>query len=85
MFVRFDVRTHPNGWTVHDNTTSTPAVVNGLLQIGLSREEADKTADLLNLLDATRAIVSSNSADTHHQRQHFRVIEGGKSDHLHHR
>jgi hypothetical protein len=77
MFARFDVRTDPNGWTVHDNSTGIPAEVNGLLQIALSREEPDKTADLLNLLDATRAIVSSTPARAGHQR--FRVIDGGKS------
>ncbi len=52
MAARYHIRTGPNGWTVYDTATRLPAEVNGIIQIGLSLEDADDLADLLNRLHA---------------------------------
>ena len=51
MVARYDVKPNGNGWTVYDTTTDLPAEVNGFIQIGLSADDADDLADLLNWLD----------------------------------
>jgi len=50
MTARYDIRPDPNGWTVYDTATDFPAEVNGFVQIGLSLDDADDLADLLNRL-----------------------------------
>lgn len=36
MAVRYDIRADPDGWTVYDTATGSPAEVNGRVQTGLS-------------------------------------------------
>ena len=60
MAARYDIQTGRNGWTVYDTTTGLPAEVNGMLQIGLSMEDADDLADLLNRLHAEQSMVASH-------------------------
>jgi hypothetical protein len=60
MAARYDIQTDRNGWTVYDTTTDMPAEVNGMLQIGLSMEDADDLADLLNRLHAEQLVVASH-------------------------
>ena len=50
MAARYDIKPDGNGWTVYDTTTRLAAEVNGFIQIGLSVEDADDLADLLNRL-----------------------------------
>ena len=50
MMTRYDIRPTPEGWTVYDTATGLPAAVNDLSQVGLSLEDADDIADLLNRL-----------------------------------
>ncbi len=60
MAARYDIQTGRNGWTVYDMTTGLPAEVNGMLQIGLSMQDADDLADLLNRLHAEQSVVASH-------------------------
>jgi len=50
MVARYDITNEMSetGWSVYDTWTNLPAEVNGCLQIGLSLEDADYLADLLN-------------------------------------
>ena len=48
--VRFDIRPDEQGWTIFDRETYKPASVEGHEAVGLSREDADEIADLLNTL-----------------------------------
>jgi hypothetical protein len=48
--VRFDIRPDPEGWTIYDRETYRPASVEGEETVGLSREDAEEIADLLNTL-----------------------------------
>ena len=48
--VRFDIRPDEQGWTIFDRETDQPVSVQGHETVGLPREEADETADLLNTL-----------------------------------
>jgi hypothetical protein len=50
MAARYDIKPDGNGWTVYDTATSQAAEVNGRIQVGLSVEDADDLADLLNRL-----------------------------------
>ena len=50
MAARYDIKPDGNGWTVYDTVTSQAAEVNGRIQVGLSVEDADDLADLLNRL-----------------------------------
>jgi hypothetical protein len=59
MATRYDIRPDLNGWTVFDTETSTPIVVNGILQVGLSLDDADDLADLLDRL-AWEQLVSTS-------------------------
>lgn len=45
---RFHVRPDRDGFSVYDARTGEPAVIGMTPQTGLSREDADHTADLLN-------------------------------------
>lgn len=54
MAVPYDIRKEEAGWTVFEVETGHPAIVNDYLQVGLSLEDADDLADLLNHL-ATEA------------------------------
>jgi hypothetical protein len=49
-FVRFDIRADPEGWTIYDRETDRPATVEGEETVGLTREDAEEIADLLNTL-----------------------------------
>jgi hypothetical protein len=63
MSVRYDIKTHEDvgmGWAVYDVWTGLTAFVNDCPQIGLSFEDADDLADLLNHLHTARAKVSLN-------------------------
>jgi len=60
MAARYDIQTGCNGWTVYDTTTGLPAEVNGMLQIGLSMEDADDLADLLNRIHAEQSVAASH-------------------------
>jgi hypothetical protein len=48
--VRFDIRPDEQGWTIFGRETYKPASVEGHEAVGLSREDADEMADLLNTL-----------------------------------
>ena len=48
MTMRFDVRRDREGFSVYDVWTGQVAVIAMTPQSGLSREDADHTADLLN-------------------------------------
>jgi hypothetical protein len=50
LLVQFDVRLEPSGWTIYDRATGEPAAVDGYETVGLSREDAEDIADLLNTL-----------------------------------
>ena len=60
MAARYDIQTGRNGWNVYDTTMGLPAEVNGMLQIGLSMQDADDLADLLNRLHAEQSMVASH-------------------------
>jgi hypothetical protein len=49
-----------DAWIVLDTTTGFPAVVKGVPQIGLSLDDADDFADLLNRLDAEAQLATKN-------------------------
>jgi hypothetical protein len=51
MIVRFDIRPDRDGWTIYDRTTDEPAIVDGVVAVRLSFEDADDLVDLLNTLD----------------------------------
>jgi hypothetical protein len=51
MTARYVSRSWPIRWTVYDTRTGAPAVVNRVPRTGLSREEADDLADVLNVID----------------------------------
>jgi hypothetical protein len=48
--VRYDIRPDGGGWTIYDRRTNEPATVEGHHTVGLTREDADEIADLLNTL-----------------------------------
>ena len=50
MIVRFDIRPDQNGWTIYDRVTGRPAVIEGLVSVGLPFDAADDLVDLLNTL-----------------------------------
>lgn len=60
MLVRFDIHPdsdgHPDddGWTVYDRLTGKPAAFDGLTAVGLSCDDAEEIADLLNTLTLLR-------------------------------
>lgn len=60
MLARYDIRPEGNGWTVYDTSTCLPAEVNGAVQIGLTVEDADDLADLLNRLHAEQSALASH-------------------------
>ena len=60
MAARYDIKPDPNGSTVYDTTTDLPAEVNGYIQVGLSTDDADDLADLLNRLDIEQSTVVSH-------------------------
>ena len=41
MAARYDIRTDPTGWTVHDTATGVAAMVTGKKLVGLCLEDAD--------------------------------------------
>jgi len=45
---------------VYDTTTHLPAEVNGFIQVGLSTDDADDLADLLNRLDIEQSVALSH-------------------------
>ena len=56
MAARYDIKPDGSGWTVYDTTTRLAAEVNGFIQIGLSVENADDLADLLNRLRVEQSL-----------------------------
>ena len=50
MIVRFDIRPDLNGWTIYDRITGQPAVIEGIVSVGLPFDDADDLVDLLNTL-----------------------------------
>jgi hypothetical protein len=60
MATRYDIKPDPNGWTVYDVTTHLPAEVNGCIQVGLTTDDADDLADLLNRLDIAQSVAVSH-------------------------
>ena len=77
MVARYDIRTDPTGWTVHDIAIGAPATVEGKKLVGLRLDDADDLADLLSHRDAAlaklRRLITARD-----RRQRFRVIDGGK-------
>jgi hypothetical protein len=55
MAARYNIKSEDDGWTVYDTTTGLPAEVNDVVQVGLSLEDADDLADLLNRLHAEQS------------------------------
>jgi hypothetical protein len=55
MSTRYDIRPDDHGWTVFDADTGLAAEVNGVIQFGLSLDDADDLADLLDHLDRERS------------------------------
>jgi len=60
MAARYDIKPEGDSWTVYDITTGLPTEVNDVVQIGLSLEDADDLADLLNRLDAEKSAKASH-------------------------
>jgi hypothetical protein len=60
MRARYDIRPDPDGWTVYDAVTGLPAAVNDVTQIGLSLEDADDLADLLNRLHTEQSAAGAH-------------------------
>jgi hypothetical protein len=60
MAARYDIKPEGDSWTVYDTTTGLPAEVNDVIQVGLSLEDADDLADLLNRLDAEQSAKASH-------------------------
>jgi hypothetical protein len=60
MAARYDIKPDPNGWTVYDTATDLPAEVNECIQVGLSADDADDLADLLNRLDKEQSTAVSH-------------------------
>jgi hypothetical protein len=60
MAARYDIQTDPSGWTVYDINTGLPAEVKGVVQIGLSMEDADDLADLLNRLHTEQSAATAH-------------------------
>jgi hypothetical protein len=60
MAARYDIKPEGDSWTVYDTTTGLPAEVNDVVQVGLSLEDADDLADLLNRLDAEQSAKGSH-------------------------
>ena len=60
MAIRYDIKPDPNGWTVYDTTTGMPAEAYGCIQVGLSTDDADDLADLLNWLDIEQSAAVSH-------------------------
>jgi hypothetical protein len=60
MTARYVIRSWPKRWTVYDTRTGAPAVINRVPRTGLSLEEADDLADVLNVIDRQQL-----SASTH--------------------
>lgn len=77
MAARYDIRTDPTGWTVHDTATGAPATVKGKNLVGLCLEDADDLAGLLSHRDAELAKLHRLTTATDRRRR-FRVIDGGK-------
>jgi hypothetical protein len=77
MAARYDIRTDPTGWTVHDTTTGAPATVEGKKLVGLRLEDADDLADLLSHRDTELAKLRRLTT-ARDRRRRFRVIDGGK-------
>jgi hypothetical protein len=55
MAARYDIKPEGDSWTLYDITTGLPAEVNDVVQVGLSLEDADDLADLLNRLHAEQS------------------------------
>jgi hypothetical protein len=60
MAVRYNIKPEGAGWTVYDTATGLPAEVNDVAQVGLSLEDADDLADLLNRLHAEQSAKGSH-------------------------
>jgi hypothetical protein len=60
MAARYDIKPDGNGWTVYDTATSLAAEVNGFIQVGLSVEDADDLADLLNRLHVEQSAAAAH-------------------------
>jgi hypothetical protein len=60
MTARYDIKSEDNGWTVYDTTTGLSAEVNGCIQVGLSLDDADDLADLLNRLNIEQSAAVSH-------------------------
>jgi hypothetical protein len=60
MAARYDIKPEGDSWTVYDTTTGLVAEVNDVVQVGLSLEDADDLADLLNRLGAEQSAKASH-------------------------
>ena len=49
--MRYDMRADKTGWTVYDVATDRPIVLDDVVLIGISFEDADSLVNLLNALD----------------------------------
>jgi hypothetical protein len=60
MKTRYNIKSDATGWTVYDISTGLPAEINGAIQIGLTVEDADDLADLLNRLHVEESAAASH-------------------------
>ncbi len=60
MAARYNIKSDGTRWTVFDSITGQPAEVNGFIQVGLSADDADDLADLLNRLRVEQSAVASH-------------------------
>jgi hypothetical protein len=60
MAAPYEIKAEDGGWTIYDTTTGLPAEVNDVVQVGLSLEDADDLADLLNRLHAEQLAKGSH-------------------------
>jgi hypothetical protein len=60
MAARYDIKPEGDSWTQYDTTTGLSAEVNDAVQVGLSLEDADDLADLLNRIHAEHSAKGSH-------------------------
>lgn len=59
---RYQIRPMGDRASVIDSTTSEPAIVHGRSQVGLTRDEAENLAALLNRMEARKPKLNNRAA-----------------------
>lgn len=59
-----EVQYEPGGWSVIDRETKDATLVQGVRQVGLSREDADNVAEALNAMEAEKSGLSATSTES---------------------